>query len=173
MLALGVACSGDDDGGQNVGDDLTLAEYFDELEQLSQVFNSDLDAVETEAEASLDPQEPRESEDEGIELFTDFVNNLRSTTDAFVGDIADLNAPAGVSEAHDQAVAAGEAVVAMYDNALTVLEGDTVETFIDATLILDGPGFTDDAQEEFGAACVALQAIADNNDLDIDMECPS
>ena len=169
LLALGGAYSSDDDSG---GGELTLAGYFSELEQLSQAFDSDLDAVITEAEASFDPHAPRDSEDEGIELFTDFVNNLRSTTDDFVKDIDALNAPAEASDAHDEAVAAGEALVEMYDNAITVLGSDTVKTFEQASLVLAGPGVIE-SQERFNASCVALQGIADSNGLDVDLSCPS
>ena len=172
VLALGAACSDDDDGdengdnGDNGGVELTLAEYFSKLETLSQGYASDLDALDADADAEV---ERTESDEEAVEVFVNFVGNMRAATDNFVGRMDALNGPTEVEGAQGEAVTAGQAVVDMFDNALTVL--DTVDTFVDATLVLEGPGFTD-AQDEFGVACVALQGIADDNGLEIDMNCP-
>ncbi len=170
MLALGAACGDDDEddgNGGNGGAELTLAEYFSQLETLSQGYASDLDALDADAEAEF---ERTDSDEEAVEVFVKFVENMRASTDNFVGRMDDLNAPAEAAAAHDEAVAAGQALDDMYDNAITVL--DTAETFVDATLVLEGPGFIA-AQEQFGASCVALQGVADSNSLDIDMRCPS
>ncbi len=169
MLALGAACGDDDDddsNGGNGGAELTLAEYFSQLETLSQTFADDLDTFDEEAGEEF---EGTESDEDKIEVFVAFVKDLRSTTDDFVGGIDDLNAPAEAADAHDEAVTAGEDVVDMFDNALTVL--DTAETFEEATLILEGPGIVA-ASDRFATACAALQGIADSNGLDIDMDCP-
>ncbi len=172
VLALGAACSDDDDGDENDGNgdkggvELTLADYFSELEVLSQGYASDLVALDADAEAEV---ERTDSDEEAVEVFVKFVGNMRAATDNFVGRMGALNGPAEVEGAQGEAVTAGQAVIDMFDNAITVL--DTVDTFVDATLVLEGPGFTD-AQDEFGAACVALQGIADDNGFDIDMNCP-
>ena len=171
VLSLGaVACGDDDDdnggNGNGGGGELTLAEYFSDLEPLSQGYASDLDTLDEEAGEKF---EGTGSDDEQIEVFVDFVKDTRSTTDDFVSDLDGLNAPAEVEDAHSEAVIAGQELVDMYDNAITVL--DLSETFEDATLVLEGPGFVD-SQERFAAACVALQGIADSNGLDIDMSCP-
>ncbi len=169
MLALGAACGDDDDddsNGGNGGAELTLAEYFSELETLSQAFATDLDTLDEEAGEAF---EGTESDEDALELFVNFVDDMRSATDDFVGGIDDLNPPAAVEEAHDEAVTAGEEVVDMFENALTVL--DTADTFEEATLILEGPGIVA-ASDRFATACVALQGTADSNGLDIDMDCP-
>ncbi len=103
-------------------------------------------------------------------MFVKFVGNMRASTDNFVGRMDNLNAPAEVADAQSEAVTAGQELVDMFDDAITVL--DTAETFEDATLVLEGPGFVD-AQTRFGEACVALQGVADSNGLDIVMDCPS
>ena len=168
LLSLGlIACSDDGDGNSGGGGELTLAEYFSELEPLSQTFADDVDTLDEEAGKEF---EGTGSDDEAIEVFIDFVKDMRSTTDDFVDDLDGLNAPAEAADAHSEAVTAGRALVDMFDNAITVL--DTAKTFEDATLVLEGPGFVD-AQDRFTASCVALQGIADSNALDIDMECPS
>jgi len=86
-----------------------------------------------------------------------------------VGELDDLNPPEEAAAAHEEAVVAGTELVVMYDNADTVFE--TAETIDEATLVLSGPGFLD-AQARFAASCVALQGIADDNGIDVDMACP-
>ena len=171
VLSLGLVACGDDDddngGNGNGGGELTLAEYFSALEPLSQGYATDLETLDSDAEQEF---EGTESDDEQIEVFVNFVEDTRSTTDDFVGDLDGLNAPAEVADAHSEAVSAGQELVEMYDNAITVL--DLSETFVDATLVLEGPGFVD-SQDRFAAACVDLQGIADSNALDVDLACPS
>jgi hypothetical protein len=48
---------------------------------------------------------------------------------------------------------------------------ETAETFEDASLVLSGPGFVD-AQARFAASCVALQGIAIDNSIEVDLACP-
>ena len=171
VLSLGLVACGDDDddngGNGNGGGELTLAEYFSALEPLSQGYATDLETLDSDAEQEF---EGTESDDEQIEVFVNFVEDTRSTTDDFVGDLDGLNAPVEVADAHSEAVTAGQELVEMYANAITVL--DLSETVEDAQLVLTGPGFVD-SQERFAAACVDLQGIADSNALDVDLACPS
>ncbi|MCH8161365.1 MAG: hypothetical protein IIB88_05670 [Chloroflexi bacterium] len=158
VLSLGLVACGDDDddngGNGNGGGELTLAEYFSALEPLSQAFDADVDLLDA---------------GESLDEFVGFVEDSKSLVDDFVGDLEGLNAPAEVADAHSEAVSAGQELVEMYDNALTVL--DLSETVEDAQLVLQGPGFLG-SQARFAASCVALQGIADSNGLDIDMRCP-
>ena len=94
VLSLGLVACGDDDddngGNGNGGGEVTLAEYFDELETLSQGYATDLETLDSDAEKEF---EGTESDDEQIEVFVNFVEDTRSTTDDFVGDLDGLNAP--------------------------------------------------------------------------------
>ena len=165
-LSLGAVACSSDDGDGNGGGELTLAEYFSALEPLSQGYADDLDTLDEEAGEEF---EGSESEDDGIEIFINFVDDMGSATDDFVGDLDGVNAPAEAAAAHDEAVIAGQEMVEMYDNALTVL--DTAETFEEATLILEGPGFVA-AADRFAASCAGLQGVAADNGIVIDMDCP-
>ncbi len=167
-LSLGaVACgSDDDDGDGNGGGELTLAEYFSELETLGQAFDADGEALDEQAG---DDFEGTESDEEAVEVFVDFIEETASLVDDFVDDIGNLNAPAEAADAHSEAVTAGQELSDMYGNALTVL--DTADTFEEATLVLEGPGFVA-AADRFSAACAALQGVADDNGIDADLACP-
>ena len=168
-LSLGaVACGGDDDDdGGNGGGELTLAEYFSELETLSQAFDADGEALDEQAGVDF---EGTEGDEEAIDVFVDFIDDTKNLVKDFVNDIDGLNAPAEAADAHAEAVTAGQELGDMYDNALTVL--DTYETFEEATFVLEAPGFVD-AEDRFGAACIELQDIATANDIDVDLACPS
>ncbi len=168
LLLGAVACSSDDDdGGGNGGGELTLAEYFSELEALSQAFATDGEALDEQAGVDF---EATENDEEAIEVFVTFIDDTKNLVKDFVNNIDDLTAPAEAADAHSEAVTAGQALGDMYDNVLTVL--DTAETFEDATLVLEGPGFVD-AQTRFGDACVVLQGIATASDIDVDLACPA
>ena len=159
VLSLGLVACGDDDddngGNGNGGGEVTLDEYFGALETLGQAFDADVDLLDA---------------GESLDEFVGFVEDGKSLVDGFVGDLEGLNAPAEVADAHSEAVSAGQELVEMYDNAITVL--DLSETVEDATLVLQGPGFVE-SQGRFAASCVALQGIADSNALDVDLACPS
>ena len=131
-----------------------LHEYFSELEPLSQAFDADLDLLD---------------EGETLDEFVSFVEDGKSLVEDFVGDLDALDGPAEVEDAHRFAVSAGRELVDMFGHALIVL--DLSETFEDATLVLEGPGFVD-SQDRFAASCVALQGIAESNALDVDLSCP-
>ena len=165
--SVAAGCSSDDDNGNGGGEPLTLDAWFGQLETLSQAYDDDLDTLDEEAEANFGKTD---SEDEAIEVFVSFVKDMRSATDDFVGDLDDLSAPSEVAADHSEAVTAGQEVVSLYGDALTVL--DLAETFEDATLVLEGPGFVD-AQDRFSAACVALQDFADSSGIDVDLSCPN
>ena len=165
--SVAAGCGGDDDNGNGGGEPLTLDAWFGQLETLSQAYDDDLDTLDEEAEANFGKTE---SDDERIEVFVRFVEDERSTTDAFVGDLDNLSAPGEVAAAHSEAVTAGQELVILYGDDLTVL--GLSETFEDATLVLEGPGFVD-AQDRFSSACVALQDFADSNGIDVDLSCPS
>ncbi len=165
--SVAAGCSSDDDNGNGGGEPLTLDAWFGQLETLSQAYADDLDALDKEAEADFDEAD---SEDEAIEVWVSFVEDKRSTTDGFVGDLDDLRAFDEAAAAHSEAVTAGQELVSLYGDALTIV--DLSGTFDEAALILEGPGILD-ALDRFGAACVALQDIADSNGIDVDLRCPS
>ena len=169
-LSLGaVACGSDDDGdgnGGSGGGELTLAEYFSELEALGQAFDDAGEALDGQAEGNF---AGAETDEDQIEVFVDFIDDTKNLVKDFVNDIDNLNAPAEAADAHSEAVTAGRELGDMYDNALIVL--DLAETLQDAKLVLEGPGFLD-SQHRFGDACDALQGIADTSGgISVDLRC--
>ena len=131
----------------------SLQDYFSELEALYQGY-AELDTLDKEAGE--------------VEVLVNFVKTLRSATNDLVGSLAGLGAPAEVTEASVEAIAAGRALVDMYDNILTIAE--VVETYEDATLLLESPGLVG-VLGAFTEACGTLQGIAATNSISVDLHC--
>jgi len=176
VFTLAAACGGDgDDGGSANGGDsangnggggaLTLEEFYGQLEVLSQDWEDEGNALDKQASEDF---EAAESEEETVAVFISFIEDFTTATTDFVDGLDDLNAPAEAADAMDEAVAAGREVVDMFENIQVVLE--TVDTLADATALMEGPGFTD-ASDRFADACFALEDIAGESGLTVDLLC--
>jgi len=166
-LSLGaVACSSDDDDGDGSGGgELTLAEFFSELEEAALAWDDRAAELDSQAEADFDSAD---SDEEQVQVFTEFIDDGKTALDDFVDDLEGLNAPAEAEELLSNAVTAGNELSDMFDNVLTVL--DTVETFADATALMDGPGIVA-ASDAFSGACTALDTLATENGITADLRC--
>lgn len=166
LLAFGAfAAACGDDGDNGNGGELTLAEYFDRVETLGQDYDDAGNALDEEMEGRFDPAA---SEDEQIEVFRDFLDEALALVGDFVNDLDDLDPPPAAADAHDDAVDTGRDVVEMLESAIIV--ADEAESFADAAALLEAPGFTD-ASDSFTNACLALEDVAAENDITVDLQC--
>ena len=158
-LAFGIlaaACGdGDGDGGGDGG--LTLEEYFQQLETLSTKLDDDAGALGEQMQATQDVEE-------GKAIFAQFVGVL----EAFVADLEALDAPDEAQAAHDEAVAAGSAFLAEFQSAVDASQDAT--TFEEIFAATESEGFTG-ADEAFTATCVAMEGIATDNSITVDLGC--
>jgi hypothetical protein len=158
-LALGTiagAC-GDDDR-------LTLDEYFQRYDATWHAGRERMEALEDPSQADFDSDE---KEIEAYRAFlTEALPNIRDLRDALI----EIDPPADVESLHDEAV-----------DALT----DGLEVFEESTAELGNVESTIQMEEMFeltltkmqpvserqSEACIELQAIADANGIDVDLEC--
>lgn len=145
----GWACS--DGGGE-----LSLDKYFEELQALDQRFEEQ----GAEADAAF------ESED--LDEIKDAFSDATKAADDFVSDIGDLDPPAEAQEAHDEAVAAGRDLVSELDDVSDLVQGAESPDDLFAALADDAFG---EASDRFTAACFELQGIADENNIDVTLNC--
>ena len=157
--ALAAAC-GDDDG-----EELTLEEYFQRLEELSAEFDDEGNALDADKEGRF---ESAASEDEQVDVFREFLDEALARSRDFVNDLDDLNPPAAAAVAHEDAVEAGRNVVELFESAIVVAED--AESFADAAALLEAPGFTE-ASDRFTDSCLALEELAAGNDIVVDLRC--
>ncbi len=153
MLLVFAACGGDDGA--------SLEDYFGELQAAGQAYEAAGDELDAAIEDSTDPLGDVKS------LLPEFEDDL----DGFVATLEGIEAPEEAAAAHDEAVSAGRAASAAFDELLAGLEG--VNDLGALLAFFEGPEFAafGQAGEQFTESCFSLQAIADGNDVDVDLGC--
>jgi hypothetical protein len=152
-VAAAPACGG--------SDTLTLEEYFEELEELENEADERSTEIEEEADEIFGSAEDF---DEIRGDFQDFIDDIRGVFEDFLDGVRDLNPPEEVEEDHDEAVEAFEAVLDEFDGLKESV--DDADSFED----IDSEAF-DEADAQLTEACEKLQAAADDNDIDVDLNC--
>ena len=156
MAALAAACGGS-------GETLTLEEYFQRLDELDNQADERGQAIEDEFPQAFEEPKPTQ----------EFINSLAALVGDFVDSLEQIDPPAQVEDAHNEAAAAGTEFAQILEEAAPQLEGVESASELEETL---GDLFAEDsefaaADERFTNSCVALQQIADDNDIDADLEC--
>ncbi len=173
--SLALACgSSDDDNGGNGGETLTLDSYFERVKGIMDGASERSDEIESDIDDRID-------EADGIE---DILDALADGLGEFVvlaegvrDDLSDITPPSEVEDQHREFAALYSATV----SALGELRADVdeIDPEADEEVILEQvTDFGTRVQTEFGAlgtqgdlSCFELQGIADENDIDIDLEC--
>jgi len=89
-----------------------------------------------------------------------------------LGKQGDLDAPAGAQEAHQEFLAAGRVVLeASEDTADRLAEAESWSEVEELMSDLQQDSEIVAAADRFTDACFALEAIAHNNDIDVDLNC--
>ncbi len=170
LLAFGVfavACDGSSDNTS--GELLTIEEYFQRHEALSHEVaerGGDVQAQFADEAESADSQEERF--EPFLEAYQDFVNESLTIFTGFVDGIRDLDPPAELADAHKEFVEAGDDNLAAAQNLVDQVEAVESEADFDA---LSEDGNAAEAGIRFNDACLALQDIADENGIDVDLAC--
>jgi hypothetical protein len=148
-----VACQEDADAG----DQLTLEEYFNRLQAAYQKADED--------EAEL---EDRYGGIQSIDVLRDTAPQFQAIADRFIADVEKLEPPEVARAAHEEALNADRALrdeVASFVDAV-----QDVESVDEFDALADSDAFTA-ADEHYTEACAALQEMADENDIDVDLGC--
>jgi chemotaxis regulatin CheY-phosphate phosphatase CheZ len=154
-------------GGANGDDTLTLAEYFAELERISHEAESRLDRADVS-----DVENP--SVDEARNLWVGALKEAAATFDDTVDELEDLNPPGEVEDEHDEFTGDLRRLSPEFERWIARVED--IETFQELIIVADE---IDDffagvpEQDRFTESCNALQRIADENDVSVDLECES
>ena len=155
LAALANACGG--------GGGLSADQYFQELQAIvDDTVQKESAAVPSEEEAAnftLDEQKQT-----GIE----FLTSLASINEEAIGGVEDLNPPDDIQDAHDDLVAAGKELTSTFgdfaDQAQDIAPEDIEEFF--NTQVFGASTFAG-----FDEACSAVQDIADDKGIDVDLSC--
>jgi S-methylmethionine-dependent homocysteine/selenocysteine methylase len=147
---------------------LSLESYFERLEEIdnrSSERNAALaERVDMISEESLPDQERIDAARSAV---PEFVASLQE----FLAGLDKLEPPAEVRKEHEEALAAGNADLAYFkDLETSVAEAQSIAELDQAMSLLVSPEFTF-ADGRFTNSCLALQAAAEENHIDVSLAC--
>ena len=146
----------------------TPEDYFAALEDATNELDGRLDQVEARFnEGLLDIDfEAAGAEVDLVQLFRRSITSTAQSFATFLADMQAIDPPRGLEAPHQEAVRAGERVVAEFD--ADALEAISTLSDIDAYAgaLSDSP-----AQSRFTESCRELQAIADSEGIAVDLGC--
>ena len=156
FAATAVAC-GDDS--------LTLEEYFQQLEALTATAEERGAEFQDAFDAQVDAVA---SEEEWLAVLEDAFTKSQLIFTTFADGLTELNPPAVVEELHNEFVDVSAELLASLEEVLNELDLDSVANLFDGLLEESG---ANQAGERFDKTCAALQDIADENEIDVDLDC--
>jgi hypothetical protein len=182
LLTFGLTAAGcgDDDGG---GEDTPAADteepsdgepteasepssgleaYFEDLDDVEDAFR--IGQASSQADfTSVDETTPLE---DVITLFEE----LQGVIDEFVAGLEGIDPPPAAEAAHEETIAGFQAISELIDEAIAAVEGGATADELFAFFETDEAV---QASEALDATCNALQALADDNSIAVDLSCAS
>ncbi len=168
-LSFALAC-GDDDGGDNAaganGDGDTLSGYFTDLQRIFE----DAEDATNEAEGPLNETSPDAPLDVQLSVLDTYLGEIDAIFSETVGRLEGLSVPATAADDHQDFID-GVSVSVTAGNALRndLTDITTEEQFEDRMDRFVGD--VDASVNKTAAACLALQEIADAEEIGIDLDC--
>ena len=155
--ALAAAC-GDDS--------LTLEEYFQQLEALTDETNERGDELQEAFDQNV---ATTLSEEEQLQALVDFFTEVIPIIVDFLAGVEELRPPEAVVAEHNENVEATSLFIAAMNG---VLEGTGIREIADELgQLFEGEGLLFQAAERVVEACLQLQLVADRNEIDVDLDC--
>jgi len=145
-------------------------EYFTNLEGVSSTLGSELDDLEGEFNAGLldiDFASPG-SERQLIDLFQASITRTTASFALLVTGIEELDPPSDLAAPHQEAIDAGQRVLAEYQERAEQLQ--TIDTLADIDAYAEAFSASG-VRVRFTESCRELQAIADREGIDADLGC--
>jgi len=164
VLVLGVACGDDDDEGDGGtpapgGDELTLEEYFTELEALAAQFDEDRIALEDKYPAAFDSVDATRS------LFEEGAPLLAALNE----DLEAITPPSEAEDVHAAMITSTNESATFLENTAVALEDADDD---DLPTLVDNSESLTQTLTRLQDACLDEQALADRENIDVDLKCP-
>ena len=156
--SLLLAACGDGEEGEELG----LDEYFRQLDEIEEGIKTDIGALGEESEGAW----------EDIEATRDYVDGYRDILEQGISDMRELDPPAEAEDAHDEFVAALSDMVPVsedYSERLADIETPSELQELFAEQVADPR--LQEAWQRVDDACVELQGIADENGINVSLDC--
>lgn len=174
LLSLGLvaAACGDDDSRPGraqptLGPLLSLQEYYDEVAALDGAFAQRSRALN----AGLEQQKADiESPEEAFDLARQFIGARTDVIESLSAGVAALTPPGELAEAHGAVVSGSDGLLVAFTKLVDRLSEVTSAETLDALLADDQ---LEAASVALQQACSALQALADENSMNVELDCAS
>lgn len=140
-------------------------EYFRDLEAL----NASVRAHQQQVDADYDDALAATEFSPGVrEGFADYLEEQRGVALEYVAGAEDLHPPADAQDLHDDAVDAYQAFADEVDTVIATV--NRAQTLDDLVMTLGAPAAIE-AAVDTTAACQALQRLAADKEVDVDLQC--
>jgi hypothetical protein len=165
LVGLGWAAAACNGGGGGDGGPLSLADYFTEYEKIDNKAEDATADLEREFDASLSATTIDDTVRFDLQEFYNRQIDIRQT---YVDDVSDLVPPEEARAAHDASVTTYQAVLDAFTGIIDDL--GQAQTTDDLEVIFTNEAVTS-AVQAANKACIDLQQIADNNNINVNLEC--
>ena len=160
VLAFAGACGGS--GG------LSLEEYFKRLDEIDNRSAERSDALQDQLNLISDETAPdQERIDAAQSTFPEFA----TIVDEFFESVDKLEPPKEARENHQEAVDAAKAVFTFFDDISADVAGAESLAELDQALSVLNSSEASAANQGLTDACLTLQRQADDNNIDVNLEC--
>lgn len=109
------------------------------------------------------------SDDAAHTAIQTFLVEGHTVVEDFVAALSALDAPPETAEAHANAVSAGEGAVARFEDLMSAADNASTHDEIDA--VFTGLLGSNEAFDAFALSCTALQELADQFGVEVDLQC--
>jgi hypothetical protein len=156
-------------GGDGSGDDvpITLEEYFDRIAEIREESREEADSIVAEMDSRAQDAEGTEG---SIPILEDGLRQFEELASSVVADLNEIAPPQEAQAAHASVTAAFETGAVAIRDAQEGLDDVESEDELQA--------FTAEVDQEFAdltasadAACLELQAVADDSGIDVELSC--
>lgn len=141
-------------------EELDLDEYFQQLEEIVESTNTRIETLGEESQGV----------GEDMEATRDYFEGVEAIVGQNLSDLKDISPPAEAQDAHDELVAALEERSALWQD-FTEQVADLESISEVETLIEELDQSFEAIAERASAACLQVQGIADENGIEVDLEC--
>ena len=172
--SLALACGGSDDDNGNGGETVALDTYFERVKGIMDGASESSDDIESEMgdriDAATDIEDILDRLAQGLEKFQRLAERVRD-------DLNDISPPSEVEDQHREFTALYSTTVSALGEL--VAEVNDIDSDADDEVILEQvTDFGTRVETAFSSlgtqgdlSCFELQGIADENEIDIDLEC--
>jgi hypothetical protein len=150
-------------GGGGDGEELSLEEYFQQLDSIESGIETGVLALDDQATGVIG---------EDVEATRTYVDGYQGVIEEGLDNLKALDPPSEVGDAHDEFVAALSGMMPLWQDLSDQLkDSETTEEMQTALMGTQAEESWITATQRFADACLDLQGIADEKGFDVNLNC--